>query len=126
MSYTTIHQATLDEALQARVTAAASKEAWANPDYASTEYGERLRTYPNEALTTFMYVIAIDNEADYSYAVDNGNENPGGDPGVITDAALQSGVQAHWPASAQVPNPTDMHGPTAGTPAAVAAPSDSA
>ena len=32
-----------------------------------------------------------------SYAVDQGNENPGGAPGVITDADIQSAVQVHWP-----------------------------
>jgi hypothetical protein len=116
MTYATIHTCTLDTELQQRVIAAASKEAWSSVDYGATEYGERLRTYPEEAVRTFMYVIAIDNEAAYEYAINSSNPNPGGDPGVISDAALQAGIQAHWPASAQVPNPTDMVGPTAGTP----------
>jgi len=124
MTYATIHTCTQDTELQERVIAAASKEAWANVDFAATEYGERLRTYPEEALVTFMYVIAIDNEADYEYAINNGNPSPGSDPGVISDAKLQAGVQAHWPASAAVPNPTDMVGPTPGTPAVTATPHD--
>jgi len=124
MTYATIHTCTQDTELQERVIAAASKEAWANVDFAATEYGERLRTYPQEALTTFMYVIAIDNEADYEYAINNDNPSPGSDPGVISDAKLQAGVQAHWPASAAVPNPTDMVGPTPGTPAATPVPHD--
>ena len=116
MSYISITACTRDTELQDRVTAAASKEAWASPEYSLTVYGERLRTYPEEALRTFMWAIAIDNEADYAYAVDNDNPNPGSDPGVISDAKLQAGVQAHWPADpAEVPLPTGMVAPTAGS-----------
>ena len=116
MSYATIEQCTRDEELQARVIAAASKEAWAGgPEFAGSEYGARLRTYPNEALVTFMWAIAIDDEADYEYAINNGHEHPGSAE-VINDAKLQAGVQAHWPASTVVPLPTDMVGPTPGVP----------
>jgi hypothetical protein len=116
MSYTTITACTRDTDLQDRVLAAASKEAWAGgPEFAGSEYGERLRTYPTEALSTFMVAIAIDNEDAYEYAVNSNNEAPGLDPGVISDAAIQAGIQAHWPASATVPLPTDMVGPTAGS-----------
>jgi hypothetical protein len=97
MSYTTIHQATEDEALVARVTAAALKEAWASAEYSETEFGKTLRNSPNLARSVFMWPVSIDNEAAYSYAVDSDNPNPGGDPGVISDAAIQAGVQAHWP-----------------------------
>lgn len=117
MTYATIHTCTEDTELQERVIAAASKEAWANVDLGATPYGERLRTYPQEALVTFMWVIAIDNEAAYEYALGASNPNPGSDPGVISDANLQAGVQAHWPASTTVPLPTDMVGPTPGEPA---------
>ena len=95
--------------------AAASKEAWAGgPQFSESEYGERLRSWPEESTRTFMWVIAIDNEADYSYALDQGNENPGGDVSVISDAKIQAGVQAHWPADATTPLPPDMNGPTPG------------
>lgn len=123
MSYTSIDTCVKDVLLQARVKSAASKEAWAGgPEFAGSEYGARLRTYPDEALVTFMYAIAIDNEADYAYAIDSGNPAPGKDPAVITDAALQAGVQAHWPASTTVPPPTAMVQPTTGAPGPVAAP----
>ena len=116
MTYASIEQCTRDTELQARVKAAASKEAWASPEYSLTVYGERLRTYPDEALATFMWPIAIDNEDDYAYALDTDKENPGS-ADVITDAALQAGVQAHWPADpATVPLPTTMVGTTPGAP----------
>jgi hypothetical protein len=114
MTYASIEQCTRDEELQKRVIAAANKEAWAGgPEFAGSEYGERLRTYPNEALITFMWVIAIDNEADYAYALDTNHEAPGS-ADVINDAKIQAGIQAHWPASTTVPLPTDMVGPTPG------------
>jgi hypothetical protein len=116
VSYTSIDICVRDTDLQARVRSAASKEAWAGgPEFAGSEYGNRLRTYPDEALITFMYAIAIDNEADYQYALDSNNEAPGKDPGVISDAKIQAGVQTHWP-TAPAPPPTDMTGPTPGSP----------
>jgi len=120
MSYTTITTATRDEALQDRVLAAASKEAWAGGDeFKDSVYGERLRTYPQEALQTFMWAVAIDYEDEYEFALnaDPPNENPGGDPGVITDANIQAAIQAHWPLDpAILPLPTDMVGTTPGVP----------
>lgn len=117
MSYTSIDICVKDTDLQARVKSAASKEAWAGgPEFASTEYANRLRTYPDEALVTFMYAIAIDNEAGYAYALENNVSEPGKDRGVITDEQIQAGVQAHWPASAEVPLPPAMTGPEPGQP----------
>ncbi len=118
MSYTSIDKCVNDAEFQARIKSAASKEAWAGgSEFKDSVYGERLRTYPDEALTTFMYAAAIDGEDAYEYAVNEGNEHPGGDPGVITDAAIQSCIQAHWPKDpASVPLPTDMVGPTPGEP----------
>jgi hypothetical protein len=140
MTYATITTCTKDTELQDRVMAAASKEAWASLEFGATPYGERLRSYPEEALGSFMWPIAIDNEADYQYALDNGHEHPGSAE-VITDAALQAGIQAHWPgttpqppqpdpqtggaiwpASESKPLPTDMVGPTPGDPARVSSP----
>jgi hypothetical protein len=97
MSYTSINQCVNDEALVDRVTAGAMKEAWASDEYSETSFGATLRNSPNLAQTVFMWPVSIDNEAAYSYAVDSDNPNPGGDPGVISDAAIQAGVQAHWP-----------------------------
>jgi hypothetical protein len=110
MSYTTITACSRDTDLQDRVLAAASKEAWAGGDeFVNSVFGQRLRTYPQEALTTFMVIIAIDNEASYEYAVDNENPAPGLDPGVISDGAIQAAVQAHWPQDpATVPLPPEM------------------
>ena len=118
MTYTTITTSTRDVELQDRVTAAACKEAWAGgEEFRDTVYGERLRTFPSEAVVTFMWPIAIDNEAAYEYAVNSENPSPGGDPGVISDAALQAGVQAHWPPDPyELPLPTNMVGPTPGKP----------
>ena len=118
MTYTTITASVNDVELQDRVTAAACKEAWAGgAEFRDTVYGERLRTYPTEAIGTFMWAIAIDNEAAYEYAINGGTQHPGLDPGVISDAALQAGVQAHWPADpAQLPLPLGMVEPMPGEP----------
>jgi len=117
MTYATIHTCVEDVELQRRVVAAASKEAWAGgPEFKDTPYGERLRTYPDEAIVTFMWAIAIDDEADYEYAINSGHPNPGS-ADVINDAKLQAGVQAHWPATPDVPLPTAMVPPTPGEPA---------
>ena len=112
MTYASITACTRDTELQDRVTAAACKEAWAGgPEFSESEYGQRLRTYPQEALGTFMWAIAIDNESDYQYALETDNENPGSSA-VIPDAKLQAGVQAHWPPSASTVPPAGMESPT--------------
>ncbi len=116
MSYATIHQSVNDQELIDRVVAAASKEAWAGgPEFSTSAYGERLRTYPEEAERTFMWAIGIDNEADYEYAVNNAHPNPGGED-VISDLKLQAGVQAHWPLDTTVPDPVPLVPPTPGVP----------
>ena len=108
MSYTSIQAAVRDTALQDRVTAAGMKEAIAGGDeFKNSEFGAQLRGYPILALNTFMWPTAVDYEAEYSYAVDQGNPNPGGDVGVITDANIQASIQAHWPPDpAQIPQDT--------------------
>ena len=117
MSYESIDAAVNDEWLQKRVQSAASKEAWAGgPEFSGSEYGNRLRTYPEEALRTFMYAVAIDYEAEYAYAYEQGKEDIGKDRGVITDANIQASIQVHWPITAAVPLPGDMVGPTPGVP----------
>ena len=101
MSYQSITQCTRDQTLQDRVTAAALKEAIAGGDeFSNSAFAEQLQRSPILALNYFMWPTAIDNEAAYSYAVDVGNENPGGDTGVITDANIQAVVQTYWPPDA--------------------------
>src|SRR5262245_20604987 len=78
MSLTTQHQCANDVDLQNRVIAAASQEAWAGgPEFKDSEYGERIRTYPLEAVGTFMWAIAIDYRNEYAYAVESGKPDPG-------------------------------------------------
>ena len=97
MSYTTITQCTRDAAFQDRVQAAAMKEAIASETYSNTTFGAALRAEPRLAIEQFIWPLSVDNEEAYEYAVDTGTTNPGGDLGVITDAAIQAGIQAHWP-----------------------------
>ena len=53
------------------------------------------RAWPNMSVEQqFMWPCCIDFEAAYESAVLAGNENPGGDPAVITDTAIGSAVQA--------------------------------
>lgn len=104
MSYTSIYTCTNDTLLQTRVEAAAMKEAHAGaPEFSESTFGLQLQRNPMLALNYFMWPVAIDNEADYAYALDTNHESPGGDD-VINDAKLQAGVQAHWPAES-VPEP---------------------
>ena len=106
MTYQTIHTCTEDTELQERVTAAAMKESYAGgPEFSSSAFGQQLQRNPMLALNYFMWPVAIDNEADYAYALDTNHENPGG-PDVINDAKLQAGIQTHWPKDAvPIPQP---------------------
>lgn len=97
MSYATINQAaTTDAALQNRVVAAVSKEAYANPALGATEYGQLVMRNPAEGVR-LVWPVAIDYEAQYASALAAGNPNPGGDESVITDPNIGAAVQAHWP-----------------------------
>ena len=97
MSLTTIHQAAHDDALRARTEAAASKEAIANPEFGDTPFGQQVVDGVANIWQRFQYPVAVDTEAAYESAIAGGNPDPGGDPAVITDAAISSAVQAHWP-----------------------------
>jgi hypothetical protein len=98
MSYTSIQTAVRDTALQDRVTAGAMKEAIAGgPEFKDSAFGGQLRSNPILAVNTFMWPVCIDYEAEYEYALDGENPDPGGDPGVITDAMIGSAIQTHWP-----------------------------
>ena len=98
MSYTTIQAAVRDVALQDRVTAGAMKEAINGaPEYVDSEFGAQLRSYSLLAINTFLWPVAVQYETEYEFALNSDNPNPGGDPGVITDAMILSAIQAHWP-----------------------------
>jgi len=97
MSYTTITQCTRDDHFRDRVTAGALKEAIASEVYSRTAFAEQLRRVPEAALSQFLWPLSVDNEVDYAYAIDTNNEDPGGDPGVISDAKIQAGIQHYWP-----------------------------
>lgn len=101
MSLTSIQQSTDDEALLNRITSSIAKETFANPAFGDTNTGALVKqSGPGTVLFQFIWPCCIDFEVAYAYAVDNSNPNPGGDPGVITDADIQSSVQTHWPADA--------------------------
>ena len=98
MSYETITQSTRDGALRDRITAAIGKETFANPAFGDTAAGANVKQYgPTSILEQLIWPCCIDFEADYAYAVESGNPNPGGDPGVIGDDEIGSAVQVHWP-----------------------------
>jgi hypothetical protein len=104
MTYASINMCTQDIELQHRVTAAAMKESYAGgPEFSESTFGLQLQRNPALALNQFMWSIAIDNEADYAYALDTNHEAPGS-ADVINDAKLQAGIQTHWPKDA-VPMP---------------------
>jgi hypothetical protein len=111
MSYTTITRCANDTAFQDRVLAGAMKEAVAGaPEFALSQFAEQVLAAPVLALNVFMWPLSVDNEAAYEYAIESDppNPNPGGDEGVITDANIQAGIQAHWPRVEQpVPQPLD-------------------
>lgn len=96
MSHATIFRASQDPSLTNRVVAAVQKEAIANAELGSTPFGQDVIANPAEGIR-LAWPVAIDYEDEYSYAIDNGNPDPGGDPSVITDANISAAVQAHWP-----------------------------
>jgi hypothetical protein len=98
MSLTSIQASTQDEALLNRITSSIAKESFANEQFGNTTTGQQVKqSGPNSVLNKFIWPLAIDFEQDYSYAVDEGNPNPGGDPAVISDEEIGSAVQVHWP-----------------------------
>src|SRR5262245_62076648 len=100
MSLTSITQASRDQALLDRIIASANKEALNNPTFGDTNYGRQVRSGTAPITMTFAFPVAVTTEAAYEYALNAGNENPGGDPSVISDADITSAVQANWPADA--------------------------
>jgi hypothetical protein len=96
MSYSTIHQATTDIALQNRVIAATVQEAVENPTVADSAFADLVKSNTAEAVR-MTWPVAIATEAEYASALAAGNPNPGGDEAVITDGMILSAVQANWP-----------------------------
>jgi len=96
LSYSSINTATDDVALQARVEAAIQKEALSG-SVADSDFAASALADPVWAMGRMMYPVAIDTEAAYESALAAGNPDPGGDPSVVTDGAILSAVQAHWP-----------------------------
>lgn len=81
MSYSTIATMQNDIALDQRITAAAAQEQKTKP------YGEWVAEYRWDIVSTPGWAEA------WESAVASGVENPGNDPGVITDQMILSAVQ---------------------------------
>lgn len=97
MSLATITQASNDPVLRDRIHASVNKEAAANPDLGSSVFGQYVLDQPWVAWQALIWPVAIDTEADYEFAVNNGHPSPGSDD-VIDDAKIQAAVTVHWPA----------------------------
>jgi len=84
VSYSTISKCANDQALRARVTAAAAQEG---------------ATDPGSAMYQLIWPVSVasDVEAAYASALAAANPNPGGDETVITDAMLLAHIQAAMP-----------------------------
>lgn len=96
MTMATINQAVADGQLRARVQAAAQKEMIFNEELANTEYGRSLvRGIVN--VDPLIWRVAVDTEAAYATALQNGRGAPGHDPDIITDGAITSAIVAGWP-----------------------------
>jgi hypothetical protein len=85
MSYKTINECANDRAFQGRLTAACAQED-IPPD-------------PASAMNAVRWDVSAksDIEAAYASALAAGNEDPGGDEGVITDGMILAAVQSLAP-----------------------------
>ena len=99
MSYNTLDAASHDDALQARVIAATTQEAYENPTVTDTVFASSVRSSPTSA-AVMLWPVALATEAEYASALAAGNDNPGGDESVIADGMILSAVQANWPPDA--------------------------
>lgn len=107
MTAVTISRAANDPELRSRVTAMAHREMMFNETLADSEYGKRLRAGMTD-VTPLMYPIAVDTEAAYETAVNAGRGAPGHDSDIITDAAITSAINVHWPwAEGEEPAPPE-------------------
>ena len=81
MSYESIALCTADSVFVQRVMGCAAQEGeWANPGAWMSQH-------------IWAVASAPEIEQAYKYALDQDNPNPGGDPGVITDAVILAHVQ---------------------------------
>ena len=94
MSAASINRAATDPELRARVLAMAHKEVLFDPVKADSQYG---KTLTQVGVDPLMYPVAVDTEAAYESALQAGRGAPGHDADIITDAALTSAINAHWP-----------------------------
>ena len=85
MSYKTINECANDRSFQGRLTAACAQE-----DVGSD---------PDSAMFSLRWDVSAksDIEAAYASALAAGNEDPGGDEGVITDGMILAAVQSLTP-----------------------------
>jgi len=96
MSAASISQAANDPELRARVLAMANKEVIFDEAKANSTFGKSLSAGVT-GVDALMYPVAVDTEAAYEAAVQAGRGAPGHDSDIITDAALTSAIDAHWP-----------------------------
>jgi len=98
MSYTSIAAADLDTRLIERIRAAIAQEAQNNATLKDSVAGKAVNRFgPDQIILALTWAVAIDYETEYAYALGSNNTNPGGDPGVISDANIQAAIVAHWP-----------------------------
>jgi hypothetical protein len=96
MSQTTIHRAANDPDLQARVQACVYDEAFNNVGVADSQYAQAVRTgFGN--FTAMYWAVSNAVKVEYESGIVAGRGAPGHDQDVITDGAILSAVQAHWP-----------------------------
>ena len=95
MSYNTLAQQVDDQALVDRVDAAIQQEA-RQPARIDTPEAALVINNTIGVIQNFMWWVSDATEAEYASALAAGNENPGGDEGVITDQMILSAVQAAW------------------------------
>lgn len=98
MSYLSIYRSSTDDSLRYRITSCTVQEAWNNPTFAESDYAKTVK-YESQNATRMIWPVCIspDVEAAYAYALDAGNPNPGGDPGVVTDGMIIANIQGKWP-----------------------------
>jgi hypothetical protein len=96
MSAASVSQAASDPELRARVLAMAHKELMADPLKEASTFGISLAAGSVD-VTPLMFPVAVDTEAAYEAALQAGRGAPGHDMDIITDAALTSAINAHWP-----------------------------
>lgn len=113
MSYNSLVAQSRDQAFLGRIDAAVYKEAWTNPTFGDTDYGQAIQRAAASTTVYFGWPVAVDTEAAYESALLNEVPEPGKDPSVITDNQILAAVQAHWPPDPWPPPPvTPMSPPT--------------